>query len=310
MIGCQEEEVITNIEKADTSQVNLARLENKNILNFENFEELEKAIHEILESDIDILDRSITDLKEKGRISLLLAYNLEEEELEKYGLKRDDIAKVDTGDRVLLHLLNSEGEISINRNIYRIDEDFVYILKENNKENNKEIIKEFLSEFKEGRIKVVNKKLLKYSNSLQVYKHGNNKKEKYAPVKRTEYGNFPNDGSVRVKARQFEGHWFFYSSVGALTKTEQYWNSWVNVETTNRLKFSVYFEAFSIFDPHTPLFGKKLKDDIIKRTYAIDKVFGFSIGSPAPLTFEAQDGLTQHQAGWYGNNSHTVNLYY
>lgn len=306
MIGCQEEEVITDIEKGNTSEVNLTKSENKNVLSFANFDELEKTIYEILESDVDLLERSITDFKEKGRVSLLMASNFGEEELREYGLKRENIAKVDTGDRVLLHLLSYEGEIIIERTIYKIDEDFVYILKD----NNKEIIRKFLTEFKEGRIEVTNRKLLKYNESLQVYKHGNNKKEEYVSVKRTEYGNFPNDGSVRVKARQFDDHWFFYSSVGALTKTEQYWNSWVNVETTNRLKFSVYFEAFSIFDAHTPVFGKTLKDDIIKRTYAIDKVFGFNVGSPALLNFKVQNGLTQHQAGWYGNNSHTVNLYY
>lgn len=302
MISCKDEEVIINGETS--TEIVAFKTENKGILTFKNFDYLERRINEIIERDHDLYKESRNEFLETGRISLLLAKNMGSEEAEKLGIHLKRIPSVSSEDQVLLYLLNANGEVVIDDIIFRIDGDFVYSIVP----GGDDYVNEFLEAYNAGKLEVGERKLLNYNKYLKVYKHGN-KKEKEV-VKRTGYDIFPNDSSVRVKGRQYEEYWFFYSSVGALTKTEQYWSNWVNVETTNRLRFSVYFESFSIFDAYTPIEGKFLNDDIIKRDYAIDKVFGFSVGSPAPLTFKAQDGFTEHQAGWYGNNSQILRMDY
>lgn len=311
LIGCKEEEVISNTENEDVVEVSASKLDNKNVLNFRNFDELEKTIHQFIEKDKDLMEESIMNLKETGRVSLLLAYNFEEDEARKYGLKKENIAKVNSDDQVLLYLLNSEGEIVVNETTYKIDENFVYVLKR----NNREIFQKFLAEFKEGKIKTKDRKLLEYSEDLQVYKHGNSRESIHNVQQRTEYGSFFNDTSVRVKARQFDDYWFFYSSIGAITKTEQFrrvwfWSSWVNVITSNRLRFSVAYERFHFWSTNVPLGGNTMRDDINRRTYAINKVYEFCVGPPALYVYRARLGFTQHEAGWYGNNSQRLTLGY
>ncbi|WP_064967528.1 hypothetical protein [Tenacibaculum ovolyticum] len=303
-VACQSNEDENIVEKEKLTNEVLFR-EDGRILSFSSFKELEIFIKESIESGQDLIELSKSDFDRSGRVSLLLAYNIEADEAEKYQLNKKEVVEVNSSDSMLLYLLNKNGEISIEGAIYRIDGEFVYTYKHGNENE----IESFLLDYKVGKIKVSDQKTIIYNKFLKVYKHGNNKKE-YSSRGIVRHESFSNDRSVKMRLEQFDQHWYFYSSIGAKTKTEQYrkvwfWNTWVTVKTNNRLKFGVAYQA-KIVGTNIRMNRSPLFDNISNHTNEVMKIYEFCVGTPALFHYTAVEGYTEHWAEWYGNTAFKV----
>ncbi|WP_431167424.1 hypothetical protein [Tenacibaculum halocynthiae] len=302
IISCQEEEIKEEKKENETKVISK---EDGRILSFSSFKELEYFIKESIESNNDLIELSKSDFDRNGRVSLLLAYNVEAKEAKNYQLNKEEIAEVSSSDSMLLYLLNKNGEVSIEGSIYRIDGEFVYTYKSGNESG----IESFLADYKLGKVKVSDQKTITYNKFLKVYKHGNNKKE-YFSRGIVNHEPFLNDRSVRMRLEQFDQHWYFYSSIGAKTKTEQYrqvwfWNAWVTVRTNNRLKFGVAYQA-RIVGTNFRMNRNPLFDNISNHTNEVMKIYEFCVGDPALFHYIPVEGYTEHWAEWYGNTAFKV----
>lgn len=301
LIGCQtEEETVLD----ENSKENIALKENVGMLDFETAEELNRFITEHHERETDLLEKA----KETSNYTpLLLVYNLEADEAKEIGISEDEVAEVNTNDEMLLFLLNENGEIGIEGKIFRIDGDFVYTYKQG--EGNQ--IADFLKSYSVGKVKIEKGKTIEFGEGLTVYMHENNEEDYKEDIKArgvTKYEYF-ND-NYRMKARQYNGSWVFYSSIGASTKVEEkkrflWWSWWKTAKTDNRLEYEATYRVYSNFG--YPTIDRTASGHVYCNCNVANKAYSWSVGFPvAPESYKALKGETRHWAHWYTTNPNTV----
>ena len=311
-ISCQNLEDENILGKENLEEVTVKRGET-NMLSFETVKELKGFITQRLESDTDLLEEA-KEMSNSGRYNpLLLVYNLEAEEADKLGINAKEVAEVNSDDNMLLFLLNEKGEIAIKGKIFRIDGEFVYSYTEGYENE----ISAFLEAYSSGKVKVEKGNNIDYSKELNVYAHTNTKKEESKEVaarSATSYGYF--DGNHRMRARQFNGFWGFYSSIGANTLVQKkkkflWWSWWKTVKTDNRLKYNVAYK--SNVTPGYPGYPSSINVAKTGNKYCncnqAQAVFSWSVGFPwAPESYSPLEGETKHWAHWYSSNPNTVSI--
>ncbi|SEC90214.1 hypothetical protein SAMN04489761_3915 [Tenacibaculum sp. MAR_2009_124] len=310
IISCKEEEMSNPENQNDLS---VFKSNENNMLRFGSIDELKEFISIRQEGEVDLLDEA-RKMSEEGKYNpLLLVYNLEGKEAEQLGIKERDTPIVSSNDDMLLLLLNEDGEIGIEDNTYRIDGDFVYSYSVGGASS----IPKFLSAYNAGEVRIGNGDTYKFSKELTIYKH-NNQPEREVEGKglrgATSYKYFSNN--YRMKARQYNGYWLFYSSIGAKTKVEErkkflWWSWWKTVKTDNRLEYQITYEITSTFGfPPVTLSASSHKYCYCN---SANKVYDWSVGFPAaPNIYKPLEGYTKHWAHWYSTNPNTVSatIYY
>ncbi|MFY7710015.1 hypothetical protein ACOSQB_05280 [Tenacibaculum sp. MEBiC07804] len=308
-ISCKEEEIIS--ESPEETITTSKRKEGKAMLHFNSVEELKGFIKERVESDIDYLDeaRSFSD---RGLYNpLLLVYNLSANEAEEKGIEEKSIPTVASNDDMLLLMLNEDGEIGIREKIFRIDGEFVYTYTASSGSGD---ITNFIEQYKAGKVKIQPGKTIEFSESLTVFMHENSidKEQNYVEKSQTNYQYF--SSNYRMKARQFDGFWGFYSSIGSSTKVEErkkflWWSWWKTAKTDNRLEYDMSYEVRSTpgFPPvnfvATASGSRYCNCNKAQRTYA------WSVGFPwAPERYIPLEGESRHWAHWYTTNPNTVSV--
>ncbi|CAM1335084.1 hypothetical protein [Tenacibaculum aestuariivivum] len=311
-IACQDNED-ENIDKKEQLEISAAKEGNINMLRFETVKDLKIFIKKRLELDADLLEEA-KDMSSSGRYTpLLLVYNLEANEAEKLGINKNEVAEVNSDDNMLLFLLNEKGEIAIKGKIFRIDGEFVYSYNEGYSND----INFFLEEYNLGKIKLEKGSNIDYTKHLNVYAHTNTKKEFNKNLQArgvTSYGYF--DNNHRMRAKQFNGFWGFYSSIGANTLVQQkkkflWWSWWKTARTDNRLKYNVAFR--SSVTPGYPGYPSSINVAKTGNKYCncnqAQAIFSWSVGFPwAPEIYTPLEGETKHWAHWYSSNPNTVSL--
>ncbi len=310
IISCKEEEM-SNPEAENN--VSVLKSRESNMLRFRSVDELKEFISVRHESEADLLDEA-RRMSEEGKYNpLLLIYNLERKEAERLGIKERNIPTVSSNDDMLLLLLNENGEIGIEDKIFRIDGDFVYSYSEGGSSN----IPEFLTAYNTGEIRVEKGDTYKFNKELTVYRHNNDperESEEKAVRGATSYKYFSNN--YRMKARQYNGYWLFYSSIGAKTKVEErkkflWWSWWKTAKTDNRLEYQVTYKITSTFG-FPPITLSKSGHRYCYCDSA-NKVYDWSVGFPAaPNVYKPLEGYSKHWAHWYSTNPNTVSttMYY
>ena len=304
IISCKEGEIIEN---QDNEVKTSLRTEEVNMLRFETVDELKMFISERLENETDLLDEA-REMSESGKYnSLLMVYNLEAEEAERLGIQEKEVPLVDSNDDMLLLLLNQNGEVGIEDKIFRINGDFVYTYSAEASYQ----IDEFLNAYNSGKVKMARGETYQFSKELSVYMHNNVRErssEELAARSATSYVYF--NSNYRMKARQYNGYWVFYSSIGAKTKVEKrkkflWWTSWNTVKTDNRLQYELSYRVDSTFGfPSIVLNASGHKYCYCNEA---NKTYSWSVGVPfAPEVYTPLKGETRHWAHWYSANPNTV----
>jgi hypothetical protein len=307
-ISCKEKEVIS--ESPEEIKVTSKRNEGKSMLHFDRVEELKSFIAERVESDIDYLDEA-KSFSERGLYNpLLLVYNLDADEAKEKGIDEKSVPTVASDDDMLLLMLNEDGEIGIEDKIFRIDEEFVYTYTASSGSGD---INNFIEQYNAGKIKIQPGKTIEFSESLTVFMHENGKgQNNYAERSQTNYQYF--SSNYRMKARQFDGFWGFYSSIGSNTKVEErkkflWWSWWRTAKTDNRLEYDMSYEVRATpgFPPvnfvATASGSRYCYCNKAQRTYA------WSVGFPwAPERYIPLEGESRHWAHWYTTNPNTVSV--
>lgn len=307
-VACTQDDI--TIEN-DVTNANTEQKINESMLVFESQDQLKKFIAYRLESKTDLLEEARTDFEEKERLSLLVVYNsLEKEEAEQLKLNREEIAKVDSPDSMLLYLLNANGEIQIEDKIFRIDGDFVYTYTLGYGKK----IDEFIEAHMAGDVMIEDGKTISFGENLTVYKHMNRRQQEIAAKSTTEEIHEFNGRRARMIARQWNGHWAFYSSIGSVTKTQEWsqvlwWSQWKDVKTDNRLEFTASWYAKDFFEV-SPRIKSKSSHNYCNCYEAID-VYDWSAGLIA-AEFTPRSGVTKHWSHWYQATPNTVGtwIYY
>ncbi|WP_275314622.1 hypothetical protein [Tenacibaculum bernardetii] len=309
-IACQDEQGQDIIEK---EKVLATKNNESKMLRFKTVKELRFFINDRLESDSDLLEEA-KEMSSSGRYNpLLLVYNLESEEAERLGINEKEVANVSSDDNMLLFLLNEDGEIAIQGKIFRIDGEFVYTYTE----GSSSIIADFLKEYNSGNIKLEKGKRMDYTKELNVYAHTNtnkNIKEELEARGVTVHGYF--DSNHRMRARQFNGFWGFYSSIGANTLVQEkkkflWWSWWKTVKTDNRLEYNMAFR--SNVTPGYPGYPSSINVAKSGHKYCncnqAQAVYSWSVGFPwAPEIYTPLEGESKHWAHWYSSNPNTVSI--
>lgn len=283
------------------------------MLKFESQREFEAYVKEKNASGIDLLEEARMVFEEEGRLSLLLIYQgLEKHEAERLELRKEEIPVVESPDSMLLYLLNEDGEIGIEDKIFRIDGDFVYTYTG----GNGKAIDEFLEAYAAGDIRIKDGETISFSKDLTVFKHTNKSSEEEVkssfPVEEIHHFNGNN---ARMIARQWNGHYAFYSSIGSVTKTQEWskflwWGHWKDVKTDNRLEWSASYYAQDLVFETSPRI-KFTEGKEYCNCYEAKKIYEWSAGLIAQ-EFNPRSGVTKHWSHWYQANPNTVGtwIYY
>lgn len=304
IFGCKDT-TIENLEEAtqENSVANKFK-EKTGILKFENFDELGAFIEKRIESKEDLLDKA-KEFSEEGRYNpLLLIYNLEADEAEKLGIKEEKVAKVASYDDMLLLLLNENGEIQVSEKIYRINGDFVYEYQEGASEE----IKLFLEQYTSGKISLEREQTLEFSEKLTVYMHNNKEVEEgsdYVSRGDTQHQFLSNTNwRFRMRAKQFDGYWYFYSSIGASTEVlerKRFWfiTYWTRVVTDLRLDYRMSYRARAIHPFYGSYNSSRSGSNHQIYKYEAKEIFDYCLKpvfGPAPYKYTGTEGSTSHTA--------------
>ncbi len=304
--ACSQDDTVTethSIEETKETESQTIKAIDSAMLSFASEDEFREFIKNRIENKENLLEEARTVFEKEGRLSLLLIYkSLEKTEAEKLGLKKEDIAIVDSPDSVLLSMLNSKGELRIGRHIFRIDGDFVYTYTSG---NSSEIIK-FIEAYNAREIEIKSGTTITFGDNLKVYKHKNTVEQAKANTNEKEIILF-NGRKARMIARQWTGFYPHYSSIGSVTKTQVWskvlwWSQWKDVKTDNRLEFDMTYTKKEAFT--APLaFGKK-SHNYCNCLEAMD-IYDWSAGF-IPAEFYERDGFSKHWAHWYPATPNTV----
>ncbi len=305
VVSCKNEEVV-GIEDTTIQEISSQKETGKKMLHFGNVDELKSFINEKVEGETDFLDEARKYSEQGVYNPLLLVYNLEASEAKELGIEEKAVPTVASDDDMLLLMLNESGEIGIEDKIFRIDGDFVYTYSEGSGNH----IDEFNEAYKAGEIRMERGDTYKFSKELSVYMHNNVKVEEESARSQTSYGYF--SSNYRMRARQFNGFWGFYSSIGANTKVEKrkrvwWWYNWNTVKTYNRLEYNVEYKAESTMG--FPTLYLSDSGGVYPYANQAQKIYAWSVGFPlAPEIYTPLGGQTKHWAHWYTTPVNTVSI--
>ncbi len=304
VIGCQEGEVIS--EENITIESGIQKSEEVGMLSFESFKELNSFVEEYKEADL--LEKAKGFAKQGNYTPLLLVYSLTEEEAGSYNLDKENVAKVNTQNSMLLFLLNKNGEIAIEGKIFRIDGDFVYSYTSGNGND----VDTFEEEYSKGGIKIKEEGTYKYGKDLSVYKHTNYVTEKDASLagRMTQSGYNYINNNLRLRGIQFDEYWWFISFIGSATIVEKkvqilFWSQWVPTASENRLNYDMGYQVD--FVSGGPSLNLITGDDVYQNTSILLRVYRWSFGFPAPERYTPSFGGSLHDTYW--GTSPTGNFY-
>lgn len=339
-VSCDNDAYLEESDNTDKSEMTNP---SDDMLHFRSSNELSAYITNLL--DTDLLDESRARAERNEHVSLLYLYNLNLAELDALEINRKKVAIVNSYDETLHFLLNKKGEINIGNSIYRVNGDFVFKYNVGHSGD----VNRFLQEYNGGGIRIERGQNLEYSENLSVLMHENNEsvtedladtilfngniesiiadteiRDRTANKSVTSYTYF-SSGNTRMIARQFNGYWGFYSSMGASTKTQikksyRYWwfgwrtvSWWSTQKAYNRLQYEVSYTYYNIF------FNVYETGNASGHKYCYcncaKKTFDWSVGIPvAPFYFlpSQSSGQTVHWSHWYTETPNTASktLYY
>jgi hypothetical protein len=320
LFACSKEDAVEEIQQ-DTDSLNLteerrAEAESSTeILEFGSFDELESFVRELQNSDADLLDEAISMSAERGHHSLLYIYDTDLATLGELGIEMEEVAVVHSYDDMLHLLLNQNGEVKVANQIFRIDEEFVYQYEQGAGEQ----ISSFLASYNAGDIRIEKGESVQVSEELLVYYHNNNEditgdldREATEGQRGVTHYDYFSGGQYRMRSRQFNGYWWFYSNVGFSTKVQKrkrYWffgwrYYWGTVTKYNRLNYEVSYTGNGVGYPSYTNNAQGFRYcfcSIARRT--ID----WSVGVPsAPFYYSMNSGQSVHWAHEFSVSPNTV----
>jgi len=274
------------------------KLRKNYILRFKTDKDLKEFI--AANNDKDLLDEAQRMYK-AGYLSLLLMYNMNLAELDSIGIDSRNMPIVHSYDDMLHLLLNRNGEIELAGYTMRIDEDFIFKYKNRNSES----ISEFLADYTKGRVEIEKGQTVDYNEVLTVHMNNNNESiAKDINQRRVTIHDYFTGGNYRMKSRQFNGHWLFYSSIGSSTKVQKkksYWffgwkYFWKTVRRDNSLEYGLKYKLSTTGFPVQVLSANGQKNC---HCHIARDIYHWSVGFPvAPTTFwpVAGSGNSVHSA--------------
>ena len=332
-VSCDNDAYLDESDNTDKSEVMSSRDE---MLHFRSSEDLNSYIADLLDSEMDLLEEAKTRARSNEHTSLLYLYSLNLAQLDSIEVNRKKVAIVNSYDETLHFILNKKGEINIGNSIYRINGDFVFKYNIGYESD----VNHFMREYNNGGIRIERGQTIEYNENLSVLMHENNESVsedladtilfdgniesitdteirdgntlgRTANKSITTY-NYFSSGRTRMIARQFNGYWWFYSSMGALTKTQikktywYWWFGWHHVswwstqKAYNRLDYEVSYTYYNIF------FNVYQTGSANGHKYcycnSAKKVYNWSVGFPAaPFYFlpSQSSGQTKHWSHWF-----------
>jgi len=329
-VSCDNDSYLDEQEETDKSTISSS---NSDMLRFNSSNDLKVYISRLIDDDIDLDEESKNRAERNEHISLLYLYSLNLAELDSININRKKIAIVNSYDDMLHFLLNKNGEIRLENFIYRINGDFVFKYNIGNAND----IRNFMVAYNNGRVRIERGETIEYTRNLTVYMHDNNEsiaddlsdtilyrngsnanKSTFTDKSVTSYTYFPS-GNTKMRSRQFNGFWFFYSAIGASTKTKiriTYWywwfgwhqaSYWQTKKTDNRLTYDMTYTITNL------IFGESYEETAVGNKYCncyrAKRTFNFAVGVPAPLYYTPSTGQTHHWSHWYSENPNVVNKY-
>ncbi len=320
LFACSKEDAVEELQQ-ETDSLNLTQERNTDaessaeMLEFGSFDELEAFISQLQESDADLLDEAMSMSAESGHHSLLYIYDADLATLDELGIRMEDVAVVHSYDDMLHLLLNQNGEVKVANQIYRIDGEFVYQYAEGSSNQ----ISTFLANYNAGEIRLEKGDSEQISEELLVYRHNNDEditgdldREATENERGVAAYDYFSGGQYRMRSRQFNGYWWFYSNIGFSTKVQQrkrYWffgwrYYWSTVQRYNRLNYEVSYTGNGVGYPSYVNNAQGAKDcfcNIASRT--ID----WSVGFPAaPFYYTMNSGQSNHWAHEFSVSPNTV----
>ncbi|MEZ4874272.1 MAG: hypothetical protein R2793_02145 [Flavobacteriaceae bacterium] len=304
-MGCVKDEDVLSTTN-DSVEANLSQKSSAVMLKFDSFDAFESFISQRVEANSDLNDEAEMMSNEEGYHSLLLIYNLNLAELDDLGIDPNDVAIVNSYDSMLHLLLNKNGEVNIEGHVYRINGEFVYQYEDGFGYQ----IDEFLNEYNAGNIDIEIGTSIEYGENLIVYRHNNNENIEEEILGRSATADtYFTGGQYRMKSRQFNGYWLFYSSIGASTHVEQrkrYWffgwhYYWDTVKRDNRLRYELSYTATDVINTSSSITGYDGGLTVCNCNKA-NRTYTWSVGFPfAPYTYSPNmgSGQTDHWAHEY-----------
>ncbi|MFC4632362.1 hypothetical protein ACFO3O_00470 [Dokdonia ponticola] len=321
IFACSKDDMVEEVQQ-DTDSLTQTEARNAEaespaeILDFASFDELENFIRELQDSDTDLLDEAISRSAETGYQSLLYIYDADLATLDEKGIDMEKVPVVHSYDDMLHLLLNQNGEIKVANQIFRIDGEFVFQYEQGASDQ----ISSFLDNYNTGEIRLEKGESQQISEELLVYRHNNDEditgdldKEATENQKGVTAYDYFSGGQYRMRSRQFNGFWLFYSNVGFSTKVQKrkrYWffgwrYYWGTVKKYNRLNYNVVYTAHGTWAITYTAEAQGAKDcfcNIARRT--ID----WSVGVPvAPYYYSVDSGQSNHWAHEFSVTPNTVN---
>ncbi|WP_299678578.1 hypothetical protein [uncultured Dokdonia sp.] len=312
IFACSKDDAVEEFQQ-DTDSLNLtndgkAQAESTTqMLEFSSFDEMEGFIRELQESDADLLDVARSRSAENGYHSLLFIYDSDLATLDELGIKMEDVAIVHSYDDMLHLLLNKNGEVRVANQVFRVNGEFVYQYEQGASEQ----IAGFLENFNAGEIRIEKGDSQQISEELLVYRHNNNEDisedlEREATTADNQRGvthyDYFTGGQYRMRSRQFNGYWWFYSNLGFSTKVQKrkrYWffgwrYYWGTVKKYNRLNYEINYTGNGVGYPSYTNSAQGFRYcfcNIARRT--VD----WSVGVPAaPFYYTINSGQSVHWA--------------
>ena len=319
-VSCDREDSF--IEESDGASKIEEKKPEGDMLYFNSSDNLKEYISGLLETDTDLLEVAEMDAREKKHVSLLYLYGLNLAELDSMKIDRHKIAIVNSYDNLLHLLLDRKGEIGIGEYIYRINGDFVFRYTLGNATD----IDRFMTDYRSGRIKIKKGETIDYNSNLSVYMHENNESIEadlsdtilYREGKNTtetknneKVNTYFSSGKTRMVARHHISNWWFYTSIGASTKTQikkWYWffgwhSYWRTKRAYNRFNYDVTYTISGSFMGGTYVgHASGHKYCYCRCAY---KIFAWNVNL-GKVYRRKSHGKTHHWSHWFSENPSVV----
>ena len=319
-VSCNNEDSIINqSNSADKVQ---SGKPTSDMLHFNSTEELKSFILE--RADSDLLEEAEIEANRGSRTSLLYLYSLNLAELDSKNIDRSTVAIVNSYDDMLHYILNKDGEIGIADFVFRINGDFVFKYKKGYSDE----INRFMKDYSRGGIKIKKGEAIEYNESLTVFMHESNEsiqadlaetilykgsrgeKTEDRYVKGTKSYTYFSSGKTRMRAKIHQTTWFFYTSIGASTKTQirkRYWffgwhYYWKTKKAYNRFNYEGTRTITTAWTPPTTITFSGHEYCYCRCAY---KTFSYEINF-GKIYRVTTSGKTHHWSHWFSETPDTV----
>lgn len=320
LFACSKDEVVEEIQQENDSLTltdarNAEAESSAEILDFASFGDLENFIRELQDSDADLLDEAMSRSNETGYHSLLYIYDADLAMLDEKGIDMEQVPIVHSYDDMLHFLLNQNGEIKVANQIFRIDGEFVYQYEQGAGDQ----ISNFLANYNSGEIRLEKGESEQISEQLLVYRHNNDEditgdldKEATEDQRGVTHYDYFTGGQFRMRSRQFNGYWWFYSNLGFSTKVQQrkrYWffgwrYYWSTVKKYNRLEYEITYTGNGV---GYPSYTNSVGGFEYCFCNIASETVDWSVGVPAaPFYYTINSGQSRHWAHEFSVSPNTV----